>query len=209
MLLKKLPQPRSLVSFTSPNSKCKHSKGILEFILLRLCNPSSKNLQPSPILTLNSLRLVLLLSISQPESLTSFFSEIIHSTFSSFFNVLNTSETSLIPLMLWIFSDSGISISSSIVSFTFSNYCYPVVCLLSFFLFEGYFLFGASPRRLFSLITRENVWSSVNFLRFTEKSVSAELLNSLWGGIKSVKFLILFESWKWVISATIGETTKG
>jgi len=99
MLLDRLLQPPSLVSFSVPTSTLRQSKLILLLILLKLWSPSSYNLHPSPIFTLNSLRLRLLLSISQPPSLTSFEVEMIHSTFSSFFKLLRDSEISLIPLV--------------------------------------------------------------------------------------------------------------
>ena len=97
-LLNRLLQPPSLVSFSLLTSILRQSKLILLLILLKLWSPSSYNLQPIPIFTLNSLRLRLLLSISQPPSLTSFWVDMIHSTFSSFFKLLNDSEISLIPL---------------------------------------------------------------------------------------------------------------
>jgi len=98
-LLNRLLQPPSLVSFSLSTSILRQSKLILLLILLKLRSPSSNNLHPLPIFTLNSLRFRLLLSISQPPSLTSFEVEMIHSTFSSFFKLLRDSEISLIPLV--------------------------------------------------------------------------------------------------------------
>ena len=98
-LLNRLLQPPSLVSFSLSTSTLRQCKLILLLILLKLWSPSSYSLHRSPIFTLNSLRLRLLLSISQPPSLTSFWVDIIHSTFSSFFKLLRDSDISLIPLV--------------------------------------------------------------------------------------------------------------
>ena len=130
----RLLQPPSLVSFWLPTSILREFRLILLLILLKLWSPSSYNLHPSPIFTLNSLRLGLLLSISQPPSLTSFWVDMIHSTFSSSFKLLKVSEISLIPLA------KGIS-SGCLVVFLF---------LLSILLAGSFLFIGVFPWRLLS-----------------------------------------------------------